>query len=102
MGRLMKCFGKGIPVGCSEEAGDSDAAPFVPNDFAEDDDYPFSEVCFRFFVCVYPLFRFLCIAFMGCSIFCPSSLFTLFSFLCLCRMAIWMMLSLIKLCMICM
>ncbi|KAI5010635.1 hypothetical protein ZWY2020_012772 [Hordeum vulgare] len=43
MGRLRKCFGKGIPVGCSEEAGDSDAAPFVPNDFAEDDDYPFSE-----------------------------------------------------------
>ncbi|KAI5011783.1 hypothetical protein ZWY2020_013920 [Hordeum vulgare] len=43
MGRLTKCFGKGIPVGCSEEAGDSDAAPFVPNDFAEDDDYPFSE-----------------------------------------------------------
>ncbi|KAI4998482.1 hypothetical protein ZWY2020_053824 [Hordeum vulgare] len=43
MGRLRKCFGKGIPVGCSEDAGDSDAAPFVPNDFAEDDDYPFSE-----------------------------------------------------------
>ncbi|KAE8808759.1 hypothetical protein D1007_14850 [Hordeum vulgare] len=43
MGRLRKCFGKGIRVGCSEEAGDSDAAPFVPNDFAEDDDYPFSE-----------------------------------------------------------
>ncbi|KAI5010474.1 hypothetical protein ZWY2020_012611 [Hordeum vulgare] len=40
---FMKCFGKGIPVGCSEEVGDSDAVPFVPNDFAEDDDYPFLE-----------------------------------------------------------
>lgn len=53
MGRLRKCFGKGIPVGCSEEAGDSNGFPFVPNDFAEDDSYPFSEVHFYFFLCLF-------------------------------------------------
>ena len=43
MGRLGKCFRKGIHFACSEEQGDSDGDPFVPNDFAEDDSFQVSE-----------------------------------------------------------
>ena len=56
MGRLGKCFGKGIHSACSEEQGDSDGDPFVPNDFAEDDSFQVSEVLL-FFACVF-FFRF--------------------------------------------